>query len=87
MAKVTTQGLVSSNAAQYVAGPLKLGFRQSLDSLYMIGFLSVWNEGVGVAALGSPVSVLAVTNGAVKRIPTVVDIMKKNVDEKVQSKC
>ncbi|KAG5536107.1 hypothetical protein RHGRI_023781 [Rhododendron griersonianum] len=82
MAKVATQGLVSSNAVQYVAGPLK-----SLDSLYMIGFLSVWNEGVGVAALGSPVSVLAVTNGAVERIPTVVDIMKKNVDEKVQSKC
>ncbi|KAF7134757.1 hypothetical protein RHSIM_Rhsim08G0059100 [Rhododendron simsii] len=43
----------------------------------------VWNEGVGVAALGSPVSVLAVTNGAIERIPTVVDIMKKNVDEKV----
>ncbi|KAI8568288.1 hypothetical protein RHMOL_Rhmol02G0186500 [Rhododendron molle] len=48
----------------------------------MIGFLPMWNEGVGVAALGSPVSVLAVTNGAVERIPTVVDIMKKNVDEK-----
>lgn len=33
--------------------------------------------------LGSPVSVLVDTNGAIERIPTDVDIMKKNVDEKV----
>ncbi|KAI8530161.1 hypothetical protein RHMOL_Rhmol11G0033900 [Rhododendron molle] len=41
---------------------------------------AIVNDVVGVPAPASPTSVFVVADGAVERIPTVVDIKKKNLD-------
>ncbi|KAF7152697.1 hypothetical protein RHSIM_Rhsim01G0154700 [Rhododendron simsii] len=55
------------------------------DKLWLKLGLVTTGKTYGVETMATPNE--PVTNGAVERIPLVVDIMKKNVDEKVKSKC